>query len=57
MLVVLGLLEVSGTWPAVIGQLRVHWPGSYARLRVAWQEKTQITCCCGLEGTLVASCH
>ncbi|MGH3408313.1 MAG: cytochrome c biogenesis CcdA family protein [Streptosporangiaceae bacterium] len=29
-LVVLGLLEVSGTWPAVIGWLSVHWPGSHA---------------------------
>ncbi len=29
MLVVLGLLEVSGTWPAVIDWLHVHWFGGY----------------------------
>jgi cytochrome c-type biogenesis protein len=29
MLVVLGLLEVTGTWGAVIAWLKVHWTGSY----------------------------
>jgi cytochrome c-type biogenesis protein len=29
MLVLLGLLEITGTWPAVITWLRVHWYSSY----------------------------
>jgi cytochrome c-type biogenesis protein len=29
MLIILGLLEITGTWPVVITWLRIHWYSGY----------------------------